>query len=481
MPKAPKKPIEEPKVSAKPSILTKPLGLEGWSSLEPIILAALISEDPLLLVGRHGTAKSFLLERLAQALNLSFRFYNASLINYDDLVGIPIPKDDNSLKYIATPTSIWEAEVVFIDEISRCRPELQNKLFPIIHEKRVQGIALEKLIYRWGAMNPAPTGDEDEELVYAGAEPLDPALADRFGFILEVPTWSDLSEDEKKTILLDQFLGRHEFPITVPKLVEDGKRVFKALMNNAPTNIADYLIAIAPLLKSNGHELSTRRMTMIMRLILAIQASRTIIHKATNLPTPDWQDAVWLGIRHSLPDLAMGVPIDQSKLLACHQQAWKLCGLDKDDPWKKILSYPNPIDRLFISCQLSDVLDITDMGGLVTSAVASQEIKAHRIALALIIYLKMRNSIDIPAVAIETVAAEAQRAISPGSKSHQVYGRELNDCQEVTKICKLLPKDKKSDYCRNLLNSLLPSEFKDTSPTEVKDKFFEWWKKFEIK
>ena len=122
------------------SLLTRPLGLLGWETLEPVLLAALTTKDPLLLIGRHGTGKSFLLERLARALGLVYRFYNASLINYDDLVGIPVPDETRSLlRYITTPTAIWDAEVVFVDELNRTRPDLQNKLFPIIHERRVQG------------------------------------------------------------------------------------------------------------------------------------------------------------------------------------------------------------------------------------------------------------------------------------------------------------------------------------------------------
>ena len=128
------------------SLLTRPLGLLGWETLEPVLLAALTTRDPLLLIGKHGTGKSFLLERLAQALGLVYRFYNASLINYDDLVGIPVPDETrSSLRYITTPTAIWDAEVVFVDELNRTRPDLQNKLFPIIHERRVQGVELEKL------------------------------------------------------------------------------------------------------------------------------------------------------------------------------------------------------------------------------------------------------------------------------------------------------------------------------------------------
>src|SRR6478752_5543197 len=212
------------------SLLTRPLGLLGWETLEPVLLAALTTRDPLLLIGKHGTGKSFLLERLAQALGLVYRFYNASLINYDDLVGIPVPDETrSSLRYITTPTAIWDAEVVFVDELNRTRPDLQNKLFPIIYERRVQGVELEKLRYRWAAMNPAANGDHENEEQYLGAEPLDPALADRFGFLIEVPDWSDLSEAERTEVLLDQFRGRHDFPVQVVALVERSVVIFREL------------------------------------------------------------------------------------------------------------------------------------------------------------------------------------------------------------------------------------------------------------
>ena len=128
-------------------------------TLEPLVLAALVNRSPLLLIGRHGTGKSYLLTRLAEALTLDCRHYNASLLNYDDLVGYPLPDQNGTLQFVQTPASIWGADAVFLDEISRCRPDLQNKLFPIIHERRVQGILLEKLQYRWAAMNPP---DDDE-------------------------------------------------------------------------------------------------------------------------------------------------------------------------------------------------------------------------------------------------------------------------------------------------------------------------------
>ena len=146
-------------------------------------LAALVSEDPLLLVGRSGNGKTFLLNTLTEALGLEHRHYNASLIAFDDLVGFPYPDEAHAtVRFLETPATVWGAESVLVDEISRCKPEHQNRLFSLVHERRLQGLPSEAPS-RWAAMNPCttrPAGGED----YAGSEPLDPALADRFAVVL---------------------------------------------------------------------------------------------------------------------------------------------------------------------------------------------------------------------------------------------------------------------------------------------------------
>jgi MoxR-like ATPase len=176
------------------------LGLHGLSRLAPVILGALVTGEPLLLIGPHGTAKTLLLTRIAAALGLSCRHYNASLLNFDDLVGFPLPDGEKGLRYVTTPSAIWGAGAVIFDEISRCRPDIQNKLFPIIHERRAQGLAIEGLVYRWAAMNP-PSGHDNEETDYRGSEPLDPALADRFTHIVPLQGWERLSEGERIAVI----------------------------------------------------------------------------------------------------------------------------------------------------------------------------------------------------------------------------------------------------------------------------------------
>ena len=42
------------------------LGAYGFEAQEPVILAALVTGDPLLLIGRSGTGKTFLLNTLSE-------------------------------------------------------------------------------------------------------------------------------------------------------------------------------------------------------------------------------------------------------------------------------------------------------------------------------------------------------------------------------------------------------------------------------
>ena len=67
-------------MATRPDLLAA-LGLHGLSHLDAPVLAALATESPMLLIGPHGSAKSALLERLAAALGLAHRHYNASLLS----------------------------------------------------------------------------------------------------------------------------------------------------------------------------------------------------------------------------------------------------------------------------------------------------------------------------------------------------------------------------------------------------------------
>jgi MoxR-like ATPase len=470
------------------SLLTQPLGLEGWADLEPVVLAALASEDPLLLIGRHGSAKSFLLERLAKALKLDYRFYNASLINYDDLVGIPVPTEDQrSLRYISTETAIWDAEVVFIDEINRSRPELQNKLFPIIHEKRVQGIDLKRLRYRWAAMNPPPNPDDldaDQEL-YLGAEPLDPALADRFAYLIATPAWQDLTNAQKGAILSDQFRGEHKFTVPPDQLVSEIRQLFVSLKKTPSPTLHEYLISLERLLGNGNIYISARRVSILHRNILAIQAARVALQKRTG-EEADWNTSALLALRHGIPQLAQTGALDQSVLLAAHRQAWELAELEKNDPWRELLHVGDPWERFILSVQFGDRISDMDIGRLILDGVADQPTEAHRTAACLAAYLAVYQDRNIPGTVVETLAKDIQRVLKPRNDYTRVMSGLAGVAREVGQICAALPKGRNEAerqstlYTRNLLSGLLPDGFIGTSPAAIREFFQTNWDRLKL-
>ena len=274
--------------------LIRSLGIFGWNELEPTILAALASESPLLLIGPHGTAKSMLLEKLAEAMDLNFRHYNASTLNFDDLVGFPIP-DGDSVRYLRTPLDAWNAEAIFVDEISRCRIDMQNRLFPLVHECRLQGQKLTKLRYRWAAMNPPPCGEEDENHQYIGAEALDPAFADRFPWIIQVPT--ELSKQDFMLLIRGTTLDKNagtEFQNEIQQI----RSRLKTTEEMYGEQVAHYIQTAYPLLKKYNLPLSNRRVRYLYFNILALIATQrydnlvepAIMALQNSLPQRCWSD-----------------------------------------------------------------------------------------------------------------------------------------------------------------------------------------------
>ena len=315
------------------------LGLYGLGGIAPVLVAALATEEPLLLIGPHGTAKSLLLTRVAAALGLEFRHYNASLLNFDDLVGFPLPGKDGRLEYIKTPAAVWGAGAVIFDEISRCRPDIQNKLFPIIHERRVQGISLEGLRYRWAAMNPPSTEDDDNG--YLGSEPLDTALADRFAFVVEMPGWNALNEAEQLAIIsATDLTPSADDTIVLTNALARARAGLPAIRLSLGEGVASYVRTLTALLAQAGIILSPRRAGMIYRTVLAVDAAALALDPGTRA-----SDAALLAVRNALPQRAQGIPVAEVKLLAAHRDAWRFANINPNDPLKAILCSADPLER----------------------------------------------------------------------------------------------------------------------------------------
>jgi MoxR-like ATPase len=377
---------------------TARLGVFGWEKLEPVLLAALADRSPLLLVGAHGTAKSLLVERIAGALSLAFRHYNASLINYDDLVGIPLPEDGGaSLRFVAAPGAIWEAEFVFFDEISRCRPDLQNKLFPIVHERRVAGIDLGQLRHRWAAMNP-PAGDGADvcgaDDVYLGSEPLDPALADRFVHVVRVPDWEELSPAARRSLVAgretrDSRRRRRPEPPGLAELLAATAALVPKLARTLTPRLTDYVLRLVPELAGGEVALSPRRARMLLRAVVTVHAARVVLEGRG----AELEESAFLALRTGLPQTACAAPPSPALVLAAHRQAWEVAQLAADDAWRKVLAEPDPVERVL----LGDRLGLPDgqLARLVTRAVGAQPDDNARLALGTALFLHFRDERDL--------------------------------------------------------------------------------------
>lgn len=398
--------------------IAQSLGIQGWQHLDAVLLAALATRSPLLLVGPHGTAKSLLVERISAALNLSIRHYNASLMNYDDLVGIPLPDESgDSLRFVTTPGSIWDAEFVFFDEISRCRSDLQNKLFPIVHERRVSGIRLEKLQHRWGAMNP-PSPDDADTLTgqyYLGSEPLDPALADRFPFIVLVPAWHELSEDDRRQIInwkagdhfssfdLTHTLDDYSLPVTIARCAD----IIPALEDELADWLADYVLYVIDLLTKARLPQSPRRARMLARSIVAVHAARMVLEgEAADLDT-----SAEIALTYSLPENASEVPPSLANIVAAHKQAWEISILDDNDDMRRVFVEPDSVQRILLADQLE--IDAANLSRLITQALGDIESEARRVSLGTAIFLAYRERHNLTSAAWEPLAGFANRVMEP--------------------------------------------------------------------
>lgn len=300
------------------------LGIQGFDAIEPVILAALATGDPLLLIGHAGTGKTLLLNILARVLGLEHRHYNASLVSFDDLVGYPYPSaDGSSVSFLPTPATIWQAESVLIDEISRTKPEVQNKFFTLIHECVLQGISLTRLRYRWAAMNPFGAGKGRRGDSYDGSQPLDPALADRFGFIVVVPDWNQLSaEDQHAVITAPIEEPAPEAAEALRTLIGDLRDALRTALASIDNDVALYTRFICSFLADAGLPLSPRRARLLARNITAVRC----VANALGWPADETHRAnlFRLALHWSIPQRAHRTDLPEQKLAAAHAEAARL-------------------------------------------------------------------------------------------------------------------------------------------------------------
>jgi MoxR-like ATPase len=313
------------------------IGIYGMDEYEDIIMIPLITEDPVILMGEYGTGKTQLLNNLAKILGLKHKHYNASLISFEDLIGYPFPdKENKKVEFLKTEASVWDANSILIDEINRCKPETQNKFFSLIHEKKLEGIELKNLIYRWAAMNPPGYIDDDSNSQdYEGVNYLDKALADRFSIFIETPNWSQLNIKDKEIILSNIANEEINPDKDLIKNISLLKDEFKKALKFKNDDINRYSIFVADSLIKAGIDLSSRRIKMIVKnlIALSILTGRKDFILFYNV------------LRLSIPHKCFGVRVVTDTLKVIHQKAFNQYISDKIDYFHKFLFVRNFLEK----------------------------------------------------------------------------------------------------------------------------------------
>ena len=145
--------------------------------------------QPLRIIGAPGTAKSALIESVAEASGLHVEVVIASLRDPTDFLGLPVPRDDGSVGYAPPAWALRAAAakhaVVFLDEINTAPPAVQAALLRVVLDRVVGDFQLPTTVRILSAQNAV----EDS----AGGYDLAAPLANRFGTL---PDWTGPSCEE---------------------------------------------------------------------------------------------------------------------------------------------------------------------------------------------------------------------------------------------------------------------------------------------
>ena len=238
------------------------------------------------------------------------------------------------MRFLETPATVWSAESVLIDEISRSKPEQQNRLFSLVHERRVQGIALPKLRYRWAAMNPCST-DQDSDENYTGSEPLDPALADRFALFVNALDWKDLSDEERRRVAEPVGEGRvADDGGGLKAQIEEWRSEFGARVGSCPELVLDYVTTAVTAMNTAEIRMSPRRSRLLARSLLA--ATIVVGEPSSRL--------FRLVLESSLPHVAWGVQPRTEAVAAAHRAGWDYA-LKNEERWIHGFMAERDLDR----------------------------------------------------------------------------------------------------------------------------------------
>ncbi|MFH1437286.1 MAG: MoxR family ATPase [Pseudomonadota bacterium] len=337
------------------------LNIYGMQRIEKAILAGLVTGEPVLLIGGHGTAKTTLCCRIAEALGLRFWAYDASKAMFEDVIGFPNPHSlsEGEVDYAPTPISIWGKQFVLIDELSRATPSMQNKWLEVIRSRQIMGRKLPDLQFVFAAMNPT---------TYLGANILDEALAGRFSVIVTVPDLWDMEPDIQKAIMrnvtaddapgLDLSPAGNSAPSAgahpLAQLIDRARNHVHSIDTQLLARIDLYVTEFLQYLKGREIALDGRRAGMMWRTLQAyLGVCAAVDNAALDLdldqnPIEALGDDIFACMSSTTPFAALEMDVSPVILRAAHETALQAAADGKNGDWFTMPSDPVKAARFFI-------------------------------------------------------------------------------------------------------------------------------------
>ncbi len=298
-------------------MILEQLGIFGWREPdENLVLASLLTGDPLLLIGNHGCAKTHVANKVAQALGRKFLVYDASKAMFEDILGFPnIHKlQQGEVEYVESPVTVWDKEMILIDELNRSLPETANRWLEIIRSRKIMGFPTQ-VKWVWAAMNP---------LSYSATNALDAALIGRFATFLYPPDVLQMDEQDRVRVTLHvngddapalsewtgdtdcSTVAKEDVNVVGEKLRQmltlAGEHFLK--LRSEMATLPEFLAKFADLLvRETGGEvaLDGRRLGFIHRNLIANRAIEISMSEHFGTPWPDFVESARYVVQSSIP------------------------------------------------------------------------------------------------------------------------------------------------------------------------------------
>ena len=432
-------------------------GVYGWKEAdENLAIASLLTGDPLLLIGNHGCAKTHAANKVAQALGRRFLVYDASKAMFEDVLGYPNVERlrHGIVEYVSSPVTIWDKEMILIDELNRAVPELQSKWLEIIRSRKIMGFPTE-VKWVWAAMNP---------MSYSATNALDEALIGRFALFIYPPDVLQMNEADRIRVAThingDDAPSLNEWADTGNKTVSvhdvqavclELQRIlrlaaqhFLRLREQMPS-LAEFLAKYADLLvrESKGEvALDGRRLGFIHRNLLANRAIELAKAEVLQTVLPDFVASARYVVQASIPVGLNEASIQREEAFHKMEICFDLLSAYFEPDAE--LSRVNSIYELLTTPDLmrkTELLLTQDLGELALSK-AWTDLMAGEHDLTLLAYVALQVEARRPGTVPQELLAGLASAINPHSLSSESLPNLVDDQIEyVEEIESLLRQD----------------------------------------